>query len=108
MSAPRHGDQVHVAARFMRIPPGRSGVVVRINTPAGVVDVKVSLGALLTTEGKRIEWSPPCNSLLLIEDERFYLRCELPGHPEGKHWAHYSPSDVEWDDDDPNAVRIEI
>lgn len=109
MSAPRHGDQVHVAARFMRLPAvPTTEAYVRIATAEGSVDVKVSQSALLTTEGKPIDWNPPCNSMLLIEGERFYLRCESTDHPKGKHWTHCSPSDVEWDDDDPNAVRIEI
>lgn len=109
MSAPRHGDQIHVAARFMRLPAvPTTEAFVRIATAVGSVDVKVSQAALLTTAGERIEFAPPCTSLLLIEGERFYLRCESTDHPKRKHWAHCSPSDVEWDDDDPNAVRIEI
>lgn len=109
MSAPRHGDQVHVAARLLFLAHGvpTTEAFVRIATATGSVDVKVSQAALLTTEGKPVEWNPPCNSLLLIGDEGFYLRCESTDHPKGKHWAHFSPSDVEWDDDDPNAVRIE-
>lgn len=110
MNAPRHGDQIHVAARFMRLPavPNTTEAFVQIATAEGTVDVKVSRAALLTTEGKWVEFTSPCNSMLLIEDEGFYLRCETTRfHPKGKHWAHFSPSDVEWTDDDPNAVRIE-
>lgn len=110
MSAPRHGDQVHVAARFMGIfdDEPTTEAYVRIATAEGTVDVKVSQAALLTTEGQPIEWNLACTSLLLVEGRRdVYLRCESTGHPKGKHWAHCSPSDLEWDDDDPNAVRIE-
>lgn len=111
MSAPRHGDQVHVAARFMRLPavPNTAEAFVQIATAEGTVDVKVSQAALLTTEGKWVEWNPPCTSLIFVEGEGIYLRCEYQTvNPKPhKHWAHFSPSDVEWTDDDPNAVRIE-
>lgn len=109
MSAPKPHDRVHVAARFMRLPAvPTTEAYVRINTAAGAIDVKVSQDALLTTEGKPFDWNPLCNSMILIEGEGFYLRCETTrDHPKGKHWAHFSPSDVEWTDDDPNAVRIE-
>lgn len=108
MSAPRHGDQIHVAARFMRLPAvPTTEAFVRIATAVGSVDVKVSQAALLTTEGERIEFAPPCNSMTLIKGEGFYLRCELTDHPNSKHRAHFSLSDVEWYDSDPGAVRIE-
>lgn len=105
MSTPRHGDQVHVAARFMRLPPVlcTTEAYVRIATAEGTVDVKVSQDALLTTEGKPFDWNPSCNSLLFVESEGAYFRCKSTNHPSGKHWA----PDVEWDDDNPNAVRIE-
>ena len=104
MSAPRHGDQVHVAARFMRLPAvPTTEAYVRIATAAGSVDVKVSQTALLTTEGKWIEWNPPCTSLIFVEGEGAYFRCKATEYRHRKHWA----PDVEWTDDDPNAVRIE-
>lgn len=110
MSAPRHGDQVHVAARFMRLPAvPTTEAYVRIATAGGTVDVKVSQAAVLTTEGKPVEFAPLCTSIILVKGEGIYLRCEYRNvHPKpGTHWARFSPSDVEWDDDDPNAVRIE-
>lgn len=110
MSMPKPHDRVHVAARFMRLPAiPTTEAFVRINTAAGAVDVKVSQDALLTTEGKPFDWNPSCNSLLFVESEGAYFRCKSTNHPSGKHWApigkHWAPN-VEWDDDDPNAVRV--
>jgi hypothetical protein len=73
------------------------------------VDVKIHQSAILHTDGTPVEWSPPCTSMFLVEGEGFYLRCDSTDHPAGdnNHLAQFSPSDVHWTDDHPNAVRIQ-
>lgn len=108
MSAPRHGDQIHVAARFMRLPAvPTTEAFVRIATAEGAVDVKVSQSTVLTTDGTPIIWEP-CTSMFLVKGEDVYVRCALEEHDvPNEHRSYFSPSEVVWTDAHPNAVRIQ-